>query len=154
MPASQNAELQELASESTDPRGTSNVLLSPAGDGTLYVSVLRHIHGATDYPSMIYDGASTADDGLDQRMPASATRDSAAEAEAARNPRALAFLHELREKGHIPAADIPSIAEDYEDWRAILAVIRAGWAHANRRGFVITPMGRERGEFIFTSVND
>jgi hypothetical protein len=58
-------------------------------------------------------------------------------------------LHDLWEKRVLSPDDLEAMAHSYEDWQAVWALVRAGWAADGTPGFVMTDEGDHIAAQIF-----
>ena len=63
---------------------------------------------------------------------------------------ARGLLWQISDCTFIPGPEVMEFADDYDGLRAVLRVVRAGWATAGPDGLIVTDHGRDVAKRMFT----
>ena len=72
------------------------------------------------------------------------------EAAAVMDGYARGLLWKISDCTFIPGPEVTEFADDYDGLRAVLRVVRAGWATAGPDGLIVTDHGRDVAKRMFT----
>lgn len=73
----------------------------------------------------------------------------AAQGAAISEEKSLILLYLLNQRSVVDRSEIEPLVNGYNDWRAVWKVVQAGWALDDKRGLVITDIGRDLAKAIF-----